>query len=62
MSETRPEAVAQQPEKQLVISKLRRQNENLKNELKMLTGKLEQFVEKKNQKKQKNAFGSVMNN
>ena len=49
-------------DKQLVIGKLRQQNERLKSELKMLTGKLEQFVEKSRQKKQKQAFGSVMNN
>ena len=33
-------------EKTEVINKLRGQNEKLKKELKMLTGKLEQFVEK----------------
>lgn len=33
-------------EKQVVITKLRSQNEKLKTELKMLTGKLESFIEK----------------
>jgi len=33
-------------EKQQIIQKLKGQNEKLKNELKMLTGKLEEFVEK----------------
>lgn len=39
------------PEKQQVINKLRTQNENLKKELKFLTEKLEQFVEKSRQRK-----------
>lgn len=38
-------------EKQVIISKLRGQNEKLKTELKMLTQKLEEFVEKSKQKK-----------
>jgi hypothetical protein len=33
-------------EKQLIISKLKGQNEKLKQELKVLTSKLEEFVEK----------------
>ena len=33
-------------EKQEIINKLRGQNDKLKKELKMLTGKLENFVEK----------------
>lgn len=56
-----PGGVALTSDKQVVISKLRQQNDRLKSELKMLTGKLEQFVEKSRQKKQKQAFGSVTN-
>ena len=33
-------------EKQVVIGKLRSQNDKLKTELKMLTGKLENYIEK----------------
>jgi len=33
-------------EKQLIISKLKGQNEKLKNELKVLTSKLEEFIDK----------------
>jgi hypothetical protein len=33
-------------EKQLIISKLKGQNEKLKQELKVLTSKLEEFIEK----------------
>lgn len=33
-------------EKQLIITKLKGQNEKLKNELKVLTSKLEEFIEK----------------
>lgn len=39
-------------EKQLIISKLKGQNDKLKGELKVLTSKLEEFVEKNRQKKQ----------
>ena len=46
-----PSGVALTSDKQVVISKLRQQNDRLKSELKMLTGKLEQFVEKSRQKK-----------
>jgi predicted RNase H-like nuclease (RuvC/YqgF family) len=38
-------------EKQLIISKLKGQNEKLKQELKVLTMKLEEFIEKNRQKK-----------
>ena len=38
-------------EKQLIISKLKGQNEKLKQELKVLTMKLEEFIEKNKQKK-----------
>jgi len=38
-------------EKQLIISKLKGQNEKLKQELKVLTSKLEEFIEKNRQKK-----------
>ena len=38
-------------EKQLIISKLKGQNEKLKQELKVLTSKLEDFIEKNRQKK-----------
>jgi hypothetical protein len=38
-------------EKQEIINKLRGQNDKLKKELKMLTGKLETFVEKSRQRK-----------
>ena len=44
-------------EKQVVISKLRTQNDKLKAELKMLTGKLENFIEKSRQRKHKQMFG-----
>lgn len=33
-------------EKQIIISKLKGQNEKLKSELKLLTGKLEEFIDK----------------
>ena len=39
-------------EKQLIISKLKGQNDKLKSELKMLTTKLEEFIDKSRQKKQ----------
>ena len=39
-------------EKQLIISKLKGQNDKLKNELKVLTAKLEEFIDKSRQKKQ----------
>ena len=39
-------------EKQLIISKLKGQNEKLKGELKVLTSKLEEFMDKSRQKKQ----------
>ena len=55
------EGVALTSDKQVVISKLRQQNDRLKSELKMLTGKLEQFVEKSRLKKQKQNFGAVNN-
>jgi hypothetical protein len=42
-------------EKQLIISKLRGQNEKLKSELKLLTGKLEDFIDKSKHKKQQEA-------
>ena len=42
---TNDQAVARN-EKQVVITKLRTQNDKLKAELKMLTGKLESFIEK----------------
>ena len=51
------ENAASRGEKQVVISKLRSQNEKLKTELKMLTGKLEQFIEKSRQRKHKQMFG-----
>ncbi len=38
-------------EKQLIITKLKGQNEKLKSELKVLTGKLEEFIDKNRQKK-----------
>ena len=44
-------AIALGNDKQIVISKMRQQNERLKSELKMLTGKLEQFVDKSRAKK-----------
>ena len=44
-------------EKQVVISKLRGQNDKLKAELKMLTGKLETFIDKSRQRKHKQMFG-----
>ena len=59
--ESGPGGVALTNDKQVVIGKLRQQNDRLKSELKMLTGKLEQFVEKSRQKKQKQSFGSVNN-
>ena len=40
-------------EKQVVITKLRSQNDKLKTELKMLTGKLENFIEKSRLRKHK---------
>ena len=47
-----PDAVKRN-EKQLVIGKLRSQNEKLKTELKMLTDKLKSFIEKSRQRKHK---------
>ena len=44
--EAGPGGVALANDKQVVIGKLRQQNDRLKSELKMLTGKLEQFAEK----------------
>ena len=44
-------------EKQVVIGKLRAQNDKLKAELKMLTGKLQNFIEKSRQRKHKQMFG-----
>ena len=44
-------------EKQVVITKLRGQNDKLKAELKMLTGKLEGFIEKQRTRKHKQMFG-----
>ena len=53
---TNDQAVARN-EKQVVITKLRTQNDKLKVELKMLTGKLETFIEKSRQRKHKQMFG-----
>lgn len=39
-------------EKQLIISKLKGQNDKLKGELKVLTAKLKEFIDKNRQKKQ----------
>ena len=43
-------------EKQQMISKLKGQNENLKTELKVLTSKLEEFIDKNKQKKQERSI------
>lgn len=42
-------------EKQIIIQKLKGQNEKLKGELKVLTQKLEEFIERSKQKKQERA-------
>jgi len=49
--------VAKRNEKQMVIGKLRQQNEKLKAELAMLTNKLEVFIEKSRKRKHKQMFG-----